>query len=570
MALVAGYHLQVGNLLIEDGSGTTSYRVTYMSFPEPAPDGVGGHFPAQRRFDVTVTGDSVSDLSAKVAALRRECVRDKTLQFRPSASGDLLSCRIREASVVESEVDMLDRVSLKADLSVTLTTDQYWLAPWGAEVDATAAITSVPGHIDIADPGGEVDALLSMRVVPVCQGTGLFVGVEPDPGEEYRYLDDYGVVGDINDANALGTLKKRSVVLTSTMSVAGGGAALDTTDNTGTHIAVARCSIPAGTPSNFAIAPRVETAGNMIAAEVSVDSQAQTMTTLDLIGYELGIVQIPAGTVPTLSTGAGYAPEDISAEQTASDGQTAGQMCGQTIKLAAGERPTRVTFKSGTIDGNGWVYECRIKDVGSGQVYDISGTVEARVADTEYTFSFNSGWVAPHSGLYWFALSKVGLYYEDGAYWRDNSAGGYADGSEIAYDGTIVTGHDLFFRLYSCLPLGFVSTLQLLGSSTETNRAIDVDYIERIPVDFAAIAYRLAASGPLGLYYDADTDTPYVADADGIGPSVFEDCTINKPLRLRPGVTNRVVFGVLQGDTPVAGMTALKYRIRRRYLTATG
>jgi len=178
--------------------------------------------------------------------------------------------------------------------------------------------------------------------------------------------------------------------------------------------------------------------------------------------------------------------------------------------------------------------------------------------------------VAPHSGLYWFALSKVGLYYEDGAYWRDNSAGGYADGSEIAYDGTIVTGHDLFFRLYSCLPLGFVSTLQLLGSSTETDRAIDVDYIERIPVDFAAIAYRLAASGPLGLYYDADTDTPYVADADGIGPSVFEDCTINKPLRLRPGVTNRVVFGVLQGDTPVAGMTALKYRIRRRYLTATG
>jgi hypothetical protein len=579
MALTAEYHLQVGSLVVEDGTGDGDYRVTYMSFPEPAPDGFGGHHPAVRRFDVTVTGDDTSDLSANVAALRRQCVRDKTLYFRPSTSGDMLSCRIREASVTEREVDMLDRVSFEAELTVTLTTDPYWLAPWGNEVDASGNITYVPGHIDIPDPGGEVDALLSMRVVPAVSGTGLFVGVEPDPSDDYEYLDDYGASGAGSaDANAYGGYKLvSSGTVDASLSEHWAAPTISHTANDGWHIALARMDT---TAANVSVAARVTTAGANISASTTVDEQAVRPASVVLSGIELGRVRIPAGRVMALG--------DSSYEAAYSEGATTYTgtrtftsefpslgfedivELRQTFPFPDGRIET-VTYNIGAAAPVGTSLSLTLYRVTEpeGTLEELARVNGCPVSFGGHTVQISETGVTTVTGTYMVRLRfgnpvsfTVGLYYNNGVYMDGELTQTYGTG--------LVAGDDLEFSVDGVSIDANSTTMPLLASCTEASQTVSLDYIQRIPADFACIAYRRSASGGLGLYYDAGTDTPYVADADGVGPSVFEDCTINKPLRLKPGVTNRVVFGVLQGDVAVAGMTALSYRIRKRYLTATG
>lgn len=585
MAFTAEYHLQVGSLVVEDGTGDGDYRVTYMSFPEPAPDGFGGHHPAVRRFDVTVTGDDTSDLSANVAALRRECVRDKTLYFRPSASGDLLSCRIREASVTEREVDMLDRIAFEAELTVTLTTDPYWLAPWGDEVDASGDITYVPGHIDIPDPGGEVDALLSMRVVPAVEGTGLLVGVEPDPSGDYEYLDDYGASGAGSaDANAYGGYKViSSGTVDTSLSEHWGAPTISHIANEGRHIAIARVDTSATTAGNVEVAARVTTAGADISASTSVDEQEVSLAATDLTGIELGIVQIPAGRVMSLGESS-YSQAHSEAQSTDSGTRT----FSSRSPVGSGSDLTlyqTFPFPDGFIESVTYEIDTAPTTSATLNIYleyeGLFGTIvavaEALDCDTtvgEHTVDFTGYFGA--TGPFATSARDYRLRIEfDGAATFDvglpYANGVYTDGELTQMVGTgLVAGDDLVFSVNGYTVDSASTTNPLLAACSESSKTVSLDYVQRIPADYACIAYRLDSSGPLGLYYDAGTDTPYVADADGIGPSVYEDCTINKPLRLKPGVTNRVVFGVLQGDVAVAGMTALSYRVRKRYLTATG
>jgi hypothetical protein len=155
---------------------------------------------------------------------------------------------------------------------------------------------------------------------------------------------------------------------------------------------------------------------------------------------------------------------------------------------------------------------------------------------------------------------------------------GFAHGNARYADGALTTptgsgeaaGDDLVFVVYGQTQLGFNTSNPVLVSCSESSKTVAIDYVQRIPADYAAIAYRPAASGSLGLFYDADTDTPYIADADGIGPAQYDRTDVIKPLRVKPGVVNRVVLGILQEDAAVAGFTTLAYKVRKRYLTATG
>jgi hypothetical protein len=557
-----------------------------MSFPEPAPDGFGGHHPAVRRFDVTVIGDDTSDLSANVAALRRQCVRDKMLYFRPSTSGDLLSCRIREASVTEREVDMLDRIAFEAELTVTLTTDPYWLAPWGDEVDASGDITYVPGHIDIADPGGEVDALLSMRVVPAVEGTGLFVGVKPDPSGDYEYLDDYGASGAGSaDANAYGGYKIASTGLDASLSEDVTAPTFDTGANRGRSLFIVRADTDATTPSDTTLSHRVTTTGSGIAASTSVDAKTPVaMSTGDLSGYEIETVTVPAGAVPDISTGAGWSTEGALYTQSddsgslsvsvarGADGTPSDLYFYQTWKATAEVMLTAFTFVVVTAPTTttGWtlnVYEDG--SYGGGDIAVATASVDS-MASGSHKVSF-SEFRTTTGSTYQFALiaPESAVPAADTLTVDSSTTSVYADGTAgESFDGDATV--DLACIVHGKTALGFTTETAVLMACSEASRTVALDYVQRIPTDFAFIAYRLDSSGPLGLYFDASTDTPYVADADGIGPSVYEECSIGRPLRLKPGVTNRVVFGILQGDVAVAGMTALAYRVRKRYLSATG
>ena len=584
MALTSPYYLAVGSLVIEDGTDAGPYHPIGIWFPAPAPDGVGGHVPAVRRFRVKVTGTSTATLTANTAALQRACVRGETLYFRASGSGDILSCRIRDASVIEDEVDLLGALSFERYVTVTLTTDPYWLAPWGDEVDASGDITYVPGHIDIPDPGGEVDALLSMRVVPAVEGTGLFVGVMPDPSDDYEYLDDYGASGAGSaDANAYGGYKVISTVDTSLSERWWVAPTISHIANEGRHIAIARVDTSAVTAGNVKVAARVTTAGADISASTTVDYQEVPLAVRSLAGVELGVVQIPAGRVMALGESSYSVAHseaqvndmgtrtflsrtpvadgfDLVLSQTFPwpDGHISTCTYGIDVAPAAGTDLTIMLWRKnvfGDFVEYGIVYDCPVS-VG------------------EHTVTFQKMWgggenIPVTAGTYVLRFEfdgssafSVGMPAANGV---------YADGELTQTVGSgLVAGDDLVFSVDGDTVDSDSTTMPLLAACSELSKVVNLDYVQRIPADFACIAYRLDSSGPLGIYYDAGTDTPYVADTDGIGPSVYEDCTINKPLRLKPGVTNRVVFGVLQGDVAVDGMSALAYHIRKRYLTATG
>lgn len=90
----------------------------------------------------------------------------------------------------------------------------------------------------------------------------------------------------------------------------------------------------------------------------------------------------------------------------------------------------------------------------------------------------------------------------------------------------------------------------------------------RIPVDYAAVAYRGPLAAGKGIVYHGDTDTVHIADADGIGGSIMADADIIRPLRAAPGAVTRMVFGHTAQSS--ASNTHVSYRVRPRYLSATG
>jgi hypothetical protein len=567
----APFYLAVGDCVIEPGDGSSDYHVTSMSFPEPDPDGCGGHRPAKRELTLRVEGSTAAELSSNIAALRRQCVRDERLHFRPGLVGDILECRIREASVVEDNYDPLRRsgtANFNTYLTLSILTDPYWLGAWTDDV--TPTVSEVPGHFDVT-PTGEVDALVRLRAVFADQGTVAAIGVKPEPGASYDYVDDYGTSSDTSDANAVGGYKVGEVVDSSLAGNEIGTAPnIDTNDNRGRHLVLARMDSTATTASSNTARVQTITTGNAIADSVTVSESTVTFSSNALIGYEMGTIQIPAGQVPDLDTGSGYAAETLAYSQTTEDADTVGLTAYQTVGLAAGEKLTKAVFKTGTLTSAGGAYvEVYATDSGlaTGGVLCSSAIKSVSASNTEYSFGLD--WTAPSAATYALKVRPATGTTALTTRWRKNSTGGFAGGEELSDSNTAVTGDDLYFKLYTKLPLGFNTTNPIQAACSESSKTIALDYVQRIPVDFAALVYRITAAGTLGLFYDGDTDTPYVADADGIGPAIYDKCEIRKPLRLKPGVTNRVVLGVCQADESIGGAT-VTYSYRPRFLTATG
>ncbi len=580
----APFYLSFGDLVIENGTGAGPYHVISMRLPAPEPDGFGGWRPAQREFRIRVVGETPADVDADVAALRRALSRDELVSLQAASTTTQLTTRIREASVSEAEFDPLERSvpGAKMYVTATITTDPYWIGPSSPEVDLTSTVTTVPGHFDVTGVTGEVGALLTMRVFPTRPGRGLFIGVKPDPAATYDYLDDYGTSADTADPNALGGYKKGAIV-DSTLSPDIPAPSVDTNGNRGRHLLIARADSTAAAASSNSMKARTATTGNLIAASVSSDTKVPVQFTSNtLIGYELGDVQIPAGQVPDITTDSGWGDEGVLVEQTDSSGSLnvscERDVYGEPFDLYFYQTYTAVTRKQLTAfeftvvtapaTTAGWVL---IVESSNGMGYSIERQVSI-----------------PSMAAGLKKVSFADVFAENGSVWRfrvqapeaswlndescvidssatDVYAGGTA-GESFARD----VAKDLLFKVYGKTERGFNSSTGVLTACTESSKTIALDYVQRIPLDYAVICYRPGAPSPLGLYYDGQTDTPYIADATGIGPAVYDKCEIRRPLRLSPGVINRVVIGILQEDTAIAGFTALSYSWRPRYLSATG
>ena len=292
MALDSPYYLAVGSLVIEDGSDAGPYHPIGIWFPAPEPDGIGGYLPAVRRFDVRVTGTSAASLAANTAALHQACVRDETLYFRASGSGNTRSCRIREASVVEEEVDLLAALQFERTVTVTLTTDPYWLDQWGSWVTVSGLVPGTAFSIPAA--GGDVPALLDMRVVcnATAGATGIFIGTKPAPGTGYS--------PNHQQISTTGTLSGTSVeVLTAPDP-------MDARDNSGNHLVLIRLSF--STTGDASITNRVVTIGYQVSPMVTVDQKYPSTfaATTAQQTVETGEVTLPSCALPSGATGDGY------------------------------------------------------------------------------------------------------------------------------------------------------------------------------------------------------------------------------------------------------------------------
>ena len=579
----APFYLAFGSVVAEDGTGTLAYHVTSMQLPEPAEDGLGGFHPAVRVFGVRVSGADTATVTAAVAALRRECVRDNLITLQSASDRAILTTRIRKAAVVESEFDPLDRPSsgaAKMYLTLTLTTDPHWLAPWSAET--TASLTAVPGTFAIADPGGEDDALVSMRAIASATARGLFLGAMPDAATGFDPIDDYGASGaGTADANALTGYKVASSALTATMAAVGTAPAFETNANRGTYIPIVRMDSNAASVATTAYRVVQRVTGNAISASTDVATASVTPRAVDLVATELERISVPSGAVPDVATGSGWSAEDALLTQADASGSllvnagrgATGDLNGylyfyQTYTTAVSVMLTAFEFTVVTAPTTTTGWELQVIRVSDWTVLRTS-TV-ASMATGVHKVAFTELETAD-GDVYQLRVTAPGAAgFNDESCVIDSSASSvYADGvagESFSGDST----KDLTCKVYGKTELGFNSySIVQATDSADAFKIANLDYLVRVPVDYAALAYRLATSAAPGLYYDGDTDVAYIADADGIGPAVLDKAEVIKPLRAKPGVSTTYVLATTHDDVAV-GTASVTYKTRARYLSATG
>lgn len=580
MALDSPYYFAIGSLVVEDGTDSGPYHPVGIWLPAPAPDGAGGHLPAVRRFRVKVTGTSTATLTANTAALQQACVRDETLYFRASGSGDIHSCRIREASVVEDEVDLLGALSFERYVTLTLTTDPYWLAPWSSET--TVTLTAVPGTFTIADPGGEVDALVSMRAVASATARGLFLGAMPDAASGFDPIDDYGASGaGTSDANALTGYKVASSALTATMAAVGTAPAFDTNANRGTYIPIVRMDSNAASVATTAYRVVQRVTGNAISASTDVATASVTPRAIDLVATELERISVPSGAVPDVATGSGWSTEGALFTQADASGSLLVNAARDVLGDLTGElyfyqtytidTPTilsafEFTVVTAPTTTTGW----ELQVIRASDWTVLRTSTVASMATGVHKVAFPELETADGDVYQFRVIAPSAAGFNDESCVIDSSASSvYADG----FAGTPFGGDstkDLTCKVYGKTRLGFNSYSIVQASDTaDASKIANLDYLVRIPVDYAALAYRLSTSAAPALYYDGDTDVAYIADADGIGPAVLDKAEVIKPLRAKPGVSTTYVLATTHDDVAV-GTASVTYKTRARYLSATG
>ena len=287
MSLLIPYHVSIGSLTLEAGSGAGPYHITGMRFPAPAPDGRGGWEPAVRSIDVRITGTTDALLASNTAALHRACVRDNYINFRRDSTSPLLSSRIREAVVNEGAVDLLNTLERKRYVTITLTTDSHWLAPWGSWTTITAPAPA-PGHFDIPAAGGDDDALVDLRIIPGIAANGIIVGGWPNPAAGYAYSDTYSSSFEFGYPN---------------WTRLPGAPAINSIANRGRHITVLYSS---GIATGVRVRSAISTAGYSITTAIpDVIGQERTRDT-QLKAIELPIVTIPGSAIPESINGTSF------------------------------------------------------------------------------------------------------------------------------------------------------------------------------------------------------------------------------------------------------------------------
>jgi len=276
-----------------------------------------------------------------------------------------------------------------------------------------------------------------------------------------------------------------------------------------------------------------------------------------------------------VATGSGWSAESSLAENTVEDGTRTKTFENTNIGFvqgfaAFGGRVTAAEFTVDTLPASGttnWILEIlngstvlgstRFDLVSGLNRVDLEPPVTITAAMTTY-FRVRSEWVGT------IGARTIGVAYSNGDY-----AGGALT---WLFGASTTAGDDLTFKVYGQTQLGFNSTVGVQATSSESSKTAQVDYLVRVPTDegYACITRDFAAAQ--GIVIDESAPLPqkhniYLADADGIGPSVLAQASEWRgSLMLRPGYNLYTVAAYTPvGAAPGGGTVWAWYR--PRYLT---
>lgn len=292
MSEVVPAYLAAGTTVILTGDPAAPgvFRQRDLNMPAPQPDANGGWLGATRVIGLDAVG-TAAEIDAAIASLHRACVRGEWVTHRATPTSEIRQTRIRRAHIASPEINpALLAMTGTVPVTVTLTTDPHWLAPWGAWT-AISTPADAPYHFDIPAAGGEDDALVGLRLIPAVATTGIYVGGWPNPAAGYDYLDD-GYTG--------------SLVLDATwQTFSAGNSPVNALANRGQHLTLAYAASTNPITDAMYIRNNVWTIGYNYATPLAVYGLQRISPTLGL-AVEAGRVNVPSSAIPEGINGASF------------------------------------------------------------------------------------------------------------------------------------------------------------------------------------------------------------------------------------------------------------------------
>ena len=289
-------------LALSDPVNATGYRVRDLAFPAPSKTSaaeramrwgtkVSGNWDelAERVIELDVVGATEAVAENNLLVLQRAVDSHRAqLVWRSDTASQTIWTTIRTAQVTESRVDALRRAQGKIRVTISLVTDSTWFGD-GVPFSGTSA-----SHIIVDVTKGDRPAPFRIKATASSANSLLGLGIKPNPAAAYDPVDTVASPAAVTLASAYADLHTAEVK--------------DTNAHKGQHVAVARVATNAATAANTRYRAVASVTGSGVAASAAAtkDSRAAQATAARLTVLP-GLVDIPAGGVPGIEAGSGYA-----------------------------------------------------------------------------------------------------------------------------------------------------------------------------------------------------------------------------------------------------------------------
>ena len=479
--------------------------------------------PTTHRLSIAWFGLTADTLRAAVNAAMLAIVPGATWQFRAAESTLTVSTLVLDCSASEPYACVVDgRPATK--VTFTIKTRAGWRAP-AVTITPTGA-TTLPAVYSVPGVAGSMACPARITHTHDQATSKQALGMRHAPKATAGLIQDYQGTADtdaLSNQAATATMDADGTPI-------GTPTTLDSDQYRGWYIAACRVEQPDATPGDTTYFATVTTTGSGVSESSTFVTEAAPATIAN--AYEvvyLGPLPIPAGPVPNVSTGAGYAAEAITASQTTHTAEytiTDEVRYGQTFPLTALQRLQGLYIRTGAaVPASGKlnvdVYLTAAGVPVGSKLYSctLSGIT---TPNSELVLDLN--FIAPAGGTY-AAMISCGL--GETCALRYNAAGGYASGTAVR--GTAVRFHwtytelatDLYFKLVTQAPLGFLSSVAISAANAGAGTA-KLDTVALIPYDEWSVIAAMDCAATEGCMVDAEDGLEplaYLYKADGsIGP----------------------------------------------------